>query len=243
MTSRKMQQIRMFAGGAILVRPRCDHVVVRFRSAPEWWRGTKPVPFPETPARAALRGVVSQADIPSFAAPPAELQPLGFEQAQARGLTISLDDRHLWSAWSEFDDCTFSQRRSGRVLNEEGAAAQGSFGNRPSIYRSCRFEGVRFKNLGGYSMGDARFQDCTFDRCHFNGHFHHSADLISCRFLGEIDGCVWNGAASPDDGGRRNIIHGNDFTAAVIRPNVAWRENFDLAAQHWPSDFHPLVDD
>ena len=96
MTLRKMQQIRMFAGGAILVRPRCDRVVVRFRSAPEWWRGTKPVPFPGTPARAALRGVVSQADIPSFAAPPAERQPLGFEQAQARGLTISLDDRHLW---------------------------------------------------------------------------------------------------------------------------------------------------
>lgn len=184
-----------------------------------------------------------QADIPTFAERPPTLQSLGFEQAQASGLTISLDDRHLLCAWSEFDECTFKQRRSGRVLNAEGAAAQGSFGNRPSIYRRCRFVGVRFKSLGGYTMGQARFEECVFDRCRFDGYIHQDADLIDCRFTGKMDGCVWNGASSPYEGGRRNVIHGNDFSEAVIGPNVAWRQDFDFAAQRWPDGFEPVVDD
>lgn len=45
------------------------------------------------------------------------------------------------AAWSEFEDCTFTQRRTCRVLNASGEAAQGSFGNAPFLYRRCRFDG------------------------------------------------------------------------------------------------------
>ncbi len=192
-----------------------------------------------------LRGEISQGDIPTFPERPAEVQGLLIQEGRAKGLTISLDDRHLVTCWSEFEDCTFTQRRSGRVLNESGEAAQGSLGPSvgPSIYRRCRFDGVRFKLLGGYSMHAATFEDCVFDRCRFNGHFQYEADLIRCRFIGKVDGCVWYGTAPESEGGRRNVIRGNDFTDAVIGTNVGWRGDFDFAAQAWPEDFVPTVDD
>ena len=191
-----------------------------------------------------LRGEVAQDDIPTFVDRPSDLQGLVIEQAHARGLTIALDDRHFLACWSEFDDCTFSQRRSGPVLNESGTAAQGSMGwaRGPSIYRSCRFVGVRFKTLGGFSMSAATFEDCLFDRCRFNGHFHSTADLVNCRFVGTIDGCAWYGTAPEHAGGRRNDIRGNDFTDAVITSNVGWRGDFDLDAQLWPESSPPGVD-
>ncbi|WP_460938121.1 hypothetical protein [Phycicoccus ginsengisoli] len=166
------------------------------------------------------------------------------EQARAQGLTIALDDRQLLVSWSEFDDCTFTQRLGGRVLNASGEAAQGTFGwtNGPSLYRRCRFVGVRFKALGGFGMGAATFEDCVFDRCRFNGHFADTADLVDCRFLGRIDGCAWYGSGPESEGGRRNDIRGNDFTEAHITANVGWRGGFDLGAQRWPQGFVPTVD-
>ena len=191
-----------------------------------------------------LSGEVTQADIPTFDERPADLQGLSFREARARGLSISLDDRHLGAYWSEFEECTFTQRRSGRVLNESGAAAQGTLGwvRGPSIYRRCRFEGVRFMSMGGYSMDAATFEDCVFDRCRFNGHRHTTADLVGCRFVGKIDGCTWYGTAPEYDGGRRNVIRGNDFTDAVIGWNVGWRGDVEFDAQVWPEGFVPTVD-
>lgn len=217
---------------------------VRYRRTPAWWRETRPVPVPVYPGSIHLRGEISQEDIPDFPDRPSDLQGLVIEQGHAQGLTIALDDRHLLACWSEFDDCTFTQRRSGHVLNASGAAAQGTLGwaHGPSVYRRCRFVGVRFKILGGFSMGAAIFEDCVFDRCRFNGHFAYTADLINCRFLGKIDGCTWYGTAPEHDGGRPNDIRGNDFTEAVITPNVGWRGQFDLDRQLWPEGFVPTVD-
>ena len=204
-----------------------------------------PVLAPVWPGSVHLRGEIAQDDIPDWSVRPSDLEGLVIAQGHARGLTIALDDRHLLACWSEFDDCTFTQRRSGPVLNESGTAAQGALGwaRGPSVYRRCRFVGVRFKGLGGFSMGAATFEDCLFDRCRFNGHFAYDADLINCRFLGKIDGCVWYGSDPEHPGGRRNDIRGNDFTGAVITPNVAWRGDFDLDAQRWPEGYTPAIDE
>ncbi len=75
-----------------------------------------------------------------------------------------------------------------RVLNESGEAAQRSLGwsGGPSIYRRCRFEGVRFKLLGGYTMDAATFED----RCS----------------TGAVSSVASGGTAPELDGGRRNWL-------------------------------------
>ncbi|WP_156971227.1 hypothetical protein [Knoellia sinensis] len=148
----------------------------------------------------------------------------------------------LSSAWSEFSDCRFRQRVR-PILTEHGFAAQGSFGNGPSIYRGCTFERVRFKGLGGFSMMNARFEDCTFVNCRWEGHFAHAADLINCTFSGRMNGCVWFGhSGNPERGGRRNVIRGNDFTQVVMTHNVGWRNGFPVSDQLWPEGHRPRVD-
>jgi len=130
------------------------------------------------------------------------------------------------------------------VLNEHGVAAQGSFGNRPSIYRNCTFDRVRFKALGGFSMLSARFEDCTFLNCRWEGHFANDADLVNCTFIGRMNGCAWFGHGTTPDGTtkRRNVIHGNDFTRTQFTDNVGWRLGFPISDQTWPEGFSPLID-
>ena len=217
---------------------------MRNQEAPAWWRGTTPSSMPVYPGFIRLHGELAQEDLPTFADRPPDLQGLLIDQAHAQDLTISLDDRRVVACWSEFEGCTFTQRRGGPVLNASGAAAQGTLGwvNGPSVYRGCSFVGVRFKGLGGFTMGAATFEDCLFDQCRFNGHFAYVADLIDCRFVGDVDGCVWYGTAPKDNGGRRNNIRGNDFIEASVSPNVGWRGDFDMRAQRWPDAFVPTVD-
>jgi hypothetical protein len=83
-----------------------------------------------------------------------------FFRARISDVDLVLNDVQLAAAWSQFDRCLFRQRVR-PVLNEYGVAAQGSFGNRPTLYRDCTFERVRFKQLGGFSMHSARFERCT----------------------------------------------------------------------------------
>jgi hypothetical protein len=212
-------------------------------SKPDWWRGTSPRRLPASGGSTLIRGEVREFD--SEQVPRGRyslLRPVFFQQATAIGIEVALDELHLAVAWSEFVGCTFRQR-SGR-LNADGAAAQGSFGSRPSLYRDCDFVGVRFANLGRFSTGAARFDGCRFDRCRFNGHFSFDSDYIDCVFAGKIDGCVWYGAVPTghDDAGRRNDIIANDFSGAVIGSNVGWRGPFDFGAQRWPDRYVPLAD-
>jgi hypothetical protein len=213
------------------------------RSKPDWWRGTSPRRLPAYGNGRLLRGEVREFDseqVPTGRY--SSLRSVFFQQATGIGVEVALDEVHLAVAWSQFVRCTFRQR-SGR-LNAEGAAAQGSFGIRPSLYRDCDFVGVRFANLGRFSTGAARFEDCRFDRCRFNGHFSFDSDYIDCVFAGKIDGCVWYGTVPPghDQAGRRNEFIANDFGAATFGSNVAWRGRFDFGAQRWLERYVPLAD-
>ncbi len=171
------------------------------------------------------------------------LQGLGFYGAQVCDVELWLTGVHLAVRWSEFDRCHFRQRTR-PILNSAGAAAQGCFGNSPAVYRGCTFERVRFKTLGGFSTDRATFEDCTFLNCRWEGHFAYETQLLGCRFIGHINGCVWGGESLATEGiaSRRNLISGNDFSRAMITDNVSWRRGFPLADQVWPTDYVPVPD-
>ncbi len=206
---------------------------------PDWWRGTTPrrlSSFGGTPIRGQIREFDDSLLPVNYVS---LLRQAFFHEARACEIEIRLDDVALAVCWSEFERCAFRQRS--RRLNAKGVAAQGSFGNRPSIYRDCTFTGIHFKLLGGFTTGAARFIGCRFERCHFNGHFSRSTDYIGCTFTGNIDGCAWYGTIPPGDAdaGRRNVITGNDFTGVTFGSNVGWRGDIDITAQRWPDGYHP----
>jgi hypothetical protein len=92
------------------------------------------------------------------------LRDLYVFDARVTGADLAMNDVRLTVEWSEFEYCHFTQKVR-PVLNEHGFAAQGSFANNPAVYRNCTFERVRFKILGGFSMGQALFEGCTFLKC------------------------------------------------------------------------------
>ena len=223
---------------------------------PYWWRGTKPKPLwwhGPTPrpawARANDYEVVLSGEVDEFRADAAPLtgtlRHFVFDQAHVTGVTLPLDEVALTVGWSEFEDCTFTQRS--RPLHPGGSPPQGSFAHRPSVYRRCVFRGVSFRVRTGFSVHVARFEDCVFERCKFTEHFSFCADYLNCRFVGPMKTAVFYGTAPVGEdfcSGRRNTIEGNDFTETDFSSNnVAWRGGVDLAAQRWPAGYEPIVDD
>ncbi len=172
--------------------------------------------------------------------PHSGLRSVHFFRATVSGVQLWLNDIGLVVEWSEFENCHFRQRVR-PVLNVYGFAAQGSFAHRPAIYRNCTFERVRFKTLGGFSTDAGRFENCTFVNCRWEGHFAYGTDLVDCRFIGRMNGCVWGG--TDRDSERRSIITGNDFTETKFSDNVAWRRAFPVTEQIWPEGFITAVDD
>jgi hypothetical protein len=213
-------------------------------SKPEWWRGQSPPRDAWGLASAAelVSGPVTTIDLDAIAPSPHDgLREVYFFRTTVSRVQLWLNDISLVVEWSEFDNCHFRQRVR-PVLNECGFAAQGSFANRPAIYRNCTFERVRFKTLGGFVTGAGRFENCTFVNCRWDGHFAYDTDLITCRFIGRMNGCVWGGTGL-EDSRRRNVITGNDFTEAKFTDNVGWRRDFPITAQIWPAGFIPCVND
>jgi len=211
---------------------------------PEWWRGASP-PDQLPSEWPNFREFTTGRHTGALATPPLVpglgLRQRFFFRAQVSDVELSLTDAQLGVAWSEFDRCLFTQRVR-PVLNEHGIAAQGSWGIRASIYRDCVFDRVRFKTLGGFTLSAARFENCTFRNCRWEGHFAHSCDLVDCVFIGKMTGCVWFGedreGRSPP---RVNDIRGNDFTDTTFS-NVGWRFDFPVADQIWPEGHLPRAD-
>lgn len=203
-----------------------------------WLRGTKPKPG-TLYGDWVLSGPVTALD--SARAHPdtyTRLVQLGFEDAQVVGLTVPLDELHLGVMWSEFEGCTFTQRK--RRLMSSGAGAQGFFGHPrgPSVYRDCTFSRVHFGSLGMFRLWAATFERCLFDRCSWRS-MEYDTDFIGCTFIGKMQGGAFGGT-SPNTG-RVNRIVDNDFSAADIsRDNFGWRFQFPVEQQTWPPDFVPL---
>ena len=212
---------------------------------PAWLRGQRPVDVLEGwGPRSVRRDVALEgADLARGPDDPTDdLRTVGLERVTLRGGEVDLTDTQLSVAWSEVEDVRF-RRRVRPVLTAAGTAAQGSFGVRPSVYRRCTFERVRFTLLAGFSLGAARFEECRFVSCRWEGHFAHSADLVGCTFTGPMNGCVWFGEDRREDGTRVNEARDNDFTGVRFTDNVGWRFGFPLADQRFPDGYVPRVDD
>jgi hypothetical protein len=195
---------------------------------PTWTRETR-----------VVDGVADHLDLSGVPLGPGKPRPVIFDQAEVTDATIALDDLHLGAAWSAFVDCSFHQRS--RRIHPDGEEPQGSLGNRPSLYSHCLFRGVRLRVRGGFSVGEARFEDCVFDGCRFEEHFSFAADYVRCRFVGPMRTAVFYG--TDPETGRRNQIVENDFREAAISSNVGWRGAFPLDAQVWPEGYEPVVND
>jgi hypothetical protein len=199
--------------------------------APDWWRGQTPDTIPVwTPETVVITGAVTKLDLGAVPLGSEHLRTVRFDQADCSGFDLPLDELHLVTMWSSFVECRFHQRS--RRLHREGAEPQGSFATRPSVYRYCSFVGVRLRLRAGFSVGQARFEDCTFERCRFEEHFSFEADYVRCKFVGPMKTAVFYGR-SPRTG-RRNDIADNDFTGASLSDNVGWRGDFPLERQRWP---------
>jgi hypothetical protein len=201
---------------------------------PAWWRGRVPDHVPVwRPDDLVLSGRVSSVDLMTSPLDESQLRAVRFDRAEVTGVDLRLDEIDLTTMWSSFDGCVFRQRS--RRLHRDGFEPQGSFGNRPCVYRSCRFVGVRLRVRAGFDVGEARFENCTFELCRFQEFFSFSADFVGCRFVGPIKMAVIYGM-DPHTG-RRNDIEGNDFRAAMLSDNIGLRGDFPVKSQLWPDGF------
>ena len=206
-------------------------------SRPDWWRGETPSGAPRgVPGPGLVSGAVEEL-------PWVEIDPVSglrrryFFSAAVSDTFLCLDNVGLTVEWSEFTNVHFRQKNR-PITNELGLSAQGSFGNSPAYYRNCVFEGVRFKQLGGFTLSRGWFEGCKFINCRWEGHFAMSASLVDCSFSGRMNGCAWFG----DSERGPNIHRGNDYSAVQFTDNVAWRYSFPVADQKWPEGYVPLLD-
>lgn len=108
----------------------------------------------------------------------------GFDRVEARSTTFDLDHLILTIANSQFDECVFRQDPAlDRGLDPK---PQGSLGHRLTTYRRCRFERVRFADLGGFRLGASKFDECEFYRCRWGVTGAKDASFIDCSFVGPL---------------------------------------------------------
>jgi hypothetical protein len=100
------------------------------------------------------------------------------------------------------------------------------FASGGSLFRDCRFDGA---SIGDF--GDVRLERCQFVDTDLKGWFTWAADIVDCRFAGQLSGVVFNG--EDDTGRRKNEFRGNDFREADL-DDVAFRFGIDLDAQRLP---------
>ncbi len=167
----------------------------------------------------------------------APLASYAFDEARAVGVELDLSLVSLTVQRSVFEGCRFVQ---GRRPASDGTWAQGNLGRRPTVYRNCTFDRVRFRIRGGFSTGDAVFEDCEFRRCSFREFFAHGTTFVRCRFEGPIDNAVFYGTvpAEMPRAGEVNRYVDNDFTGAVLG-SVSLRGGIDAGQQRWPAGVDP----
>jgi hypothetical protein len=161
-----------------------------------------------------------------------------FDQVTAVDGEFTLDNLFWSSCHSSYTRCVFRQtsratsktRTSGR---EEPAA--GLLGRCPSTYQDCTFDHLDFGlGDGGFLLGEARFERCTFRYCSYRWFRSTHADFIDCTFIGVMQS-AWFWGATPlgDEWPRRNQFTGNDLSRAKPR-RVVFRNGVDLSTNRLP---------
>jgi uncharacterized protein YjbI with pentapeptide repeats len=166
-----------------------------------------------------------------------------FEQLTARGVDFSGvrigrrdGDGGLLVNACVFEDCDFSGATFHSAL----------LGWRRSVYRRYSFDGASLRQIGGtnsalfmaFSLGEARFEDCTFLDAKIRGWLAHDAEFVGCRFRGTIDRCRFFGRGIERRFLRflppkRNEYRGNDFREAEFVWS-SFEGGIPIAEQLWP---------
>ncbi|MEO8061135.1 MAG: hypothetical protein ABI821_00155 [Pseudomonadota bacterium] len=155
------------------------------------------------------------------------------------GEHLLLENRHLTgekfsgrklasfsSAGCTFERCSFAKLTAPHVVL--------ACGKETSYYIDCIFDGTRFRHL---SMGQARFERCSFLDVRIGNLFCHSTELVDCKFSGVMRGGAIYGRVVGIDAEfttrRVNEIRGNDFSAMKLS-DVSFRQGVDLSLQKLP---------
>jgi hypothetical protein len=110
------------------------------------------------------------------------------------------------------------------------------FGDGGSLFQRCSFRGARIGDFGR-----VRLEECDFSNADLSGWFTWHADIVKCRFAGQLTSVVFEGTSEP--GPRRwrrqhrNVFRGNDFRLAEL-DDVAFRGGIDLDDQLLPVGSH-----
>jgi uncharacterized protein YjbI with pentapeptide repeats len=134
------------------------------------------------------------------------------------------------------EDCNFS--------DSTFHSADLGWGER-TVYRRCAFDRASLRQILGrsplmmaFTLGRARFEDCTFLDATIRGWLAHEAEFVRCRFRGTIDRCRffgtweerrWLGLRRP----RRNEYRGNDFREVEFIWS-SFEKGIPIGEQLWP---------
>jgi hypothetical protein len=158
-----------------------------------------------------------------------------FDHVTAVDGEFTLDNLAWHSCHSSYARCVFRQTGKGADPTAGYSGAQGLFGHCPSVYRDCTFDHVDFGlRGGGFLLGEARFERCTFRYCNFRDFEARHADFIGCSFIGVMRSArFWGTTPQGDDRPRHNLFTGNDLSQAKPR-RVEFRNGVDLSANRLP---------
>jgi hypothetical protein len=156
-----------------------------------------------------------------------------FDQVTAVDGEFTLDNL----AWDPCHSTRCVFRQAGKPPNPTAcySGAQGLFGRCPSVYQDCTFDHVDFGGRGGgFLLGEARFERCTFRYCRYRWFWASHADFIDCTFIGVMQSAwFWGTTPQGDERPRRNQFTGNDLSRARPR-RVLFRNGVDLSANRLP---------
>jgi hypothetical protein len=158
-----------------------------------------------------------------------------FDQVTAVDGVFSLDNLAWHDCHSSYTRCIFRQTGKPTSPTVGYRGAQGLFGHCPSLYQDCTFEHVDFGlRGGGFSIGEARFERCTFRYCNYRQFEARHADFIDCTFIGVMKSArFWGTTPKGDDRPRRNQFTGNDLSRTKPR-RVEFRNQVDLRSNRLP---------
>lgn len=130
---------------------------------------------------------------------------------------------------TDFRGCDFR-----RVSFEAGGFAV----EKQSVYRSCRFDGADLRHI---FLGQARFEDCTFDNAKIHDWAADAAEFVRCHFAGRITMSrfsgrpwgMWEDPGALDPPRTFNEFIGNDFRQAELL-DCSFVRGIDVSSQMWP---------
>lgn len=126
-----------------------------------------------------------------------------------------------------FERCDFRKMRLSQMTFASGME--------PTKYIECKFDGSRLKHVG--SVGEARFERCSFVDVDINKLISHAGEFIDCVFSGVLRHSFFYGRVFESQRHVQrttNEFRGNDFSNMTFL-DVDFRHGIDLSLQRLPA--------